>query len=252
MDVTNFLSGVVLGITFHDIGIEPLLQRKKIPILIFLSIITAFFYILGYEIQARTPLDPGSPAYIGVGIMMAFVDATSSIPYVYALISRLVAILPNHQFSKYLYLWMIVPILYPIVDVYTVLVLIGYPVNPALGPVIYAIGNIAFGITFFVLDLCVTFWLFKYQSKQELIDYFPLIAGVLFIANAVAATIDTNIDACPFYLAYAIDVLAYQQVSRRMRIAMGAKKDGPSNAKESVKSSTANKKSMARSDDEQD
>ncbi|KAJ3269260.1 hypothetical protein HDV01_001627 [Terramyces sp. JEL0728] len=175
-------------------------------------------------------------------------DGTSAIPYVYALISRLVAILPTNRYKSYLYLWMIVPILYPIVDIYTVLVLVGYPVNPAYGQFLYAIGNIAFGITFFVLDLCVTFWLFKYQSKQELIDYFPLFAGVLYIANAIAGTIDTSIDPCPFYLVYAIDVLAYQQVSRRMCNMMGAK---PSNSiGVSGKPSTVNTKSVMKSDDD--
>ncbi|KAJ3318666.1 hypothetical protein HDV06_007128 [Boothiomyces sp. JEL0866] len=216
MDVCNYLSGVIIGITLHDIGIKPLLAGKKIPVLIFLSIITAFFYILGYEIQARVPLEPGSNSYIIVGIIMNIMDMTSSIPYVWALISRLIAILPLHQYKNVLYIWMIVPLLYPIVDIYNILVLLNYSLDPALGPFLYALGNIAFGITFFFLDLLVTYYLFKYKSEQKLVDFFPVVAGILFIANALTAAFNPWIDACPFYLAYAVDVLAYQQVSKRL------------------------------------
>ncbi|KAJ3269261.1 hypothetical protein HDV01_001628 [Terramyces sp. JEL0728] len=221
MDICNYLSAVVIGMTLKDIGPTAILQGKKIPILIFLAVITSFFYILGYEIQARIHLIPKTPSYTAVEIMMNIMDMSSAIPYVYALISRLVAIMPLNEYRNYLYIWMIVPILYPIVDIYDILLLLNFPLDPTLASLLYAIGNIAFGITFFFLDLLVTAWLYQYKSRQELVDCFPLVAGILYIANAMAAALDPNIDTSPFYLAYVIDIFAFQQVSRRLSLAVG-------------------------------
>ncbi|KAJ3318664.1 hypothetical protein HDV06_007126 [Boothiomyces sp. JEL0866] len=209
--------------TIKDIGINAILAGKKIPVLIFFAVITSFFYILGDEIVARVPLKQGASSYIAVEIMMNVMDMCSSIPYVYALISRLVAIMPMNEHRNYLYLWMIVPVFYPVVDIYDILVLLKYPLDPSLASLLYAVGNIAFGVTFFFLDLLVTAWLFRYKSKQELVDYFPIIAGVVFISNAVVAALDPYIDSSPFYLAYAIDIFAFQQVSRRLSLAINSK-----------------------------
>ncbi|KAJ3314738.1 hypothetical protein HDV04_005744 [Boothiomyces sp. JEL0838] len=229
MDVCNFLSGVALGMTVSDIGLQPVIAGKKIPVLMFLTAVTAFIYILGFEIQARVPLDPSSPEYAAVGVLMSIADAVTSIPYTYAMISRLIAILPIGTKKNYLYMVMIVPLVYPVVDIYAILLLLGYPLNPVTSAKLFAVGGFAFGFTFFVIDIAVTLWLLKYNSSDhKLIYYFPFFAGLFYMGTTIAAAFDTNIDSSPVYLAYCIDILAYQQVSRSLTRAVVAPKKGSS------------------------
>ncbi|KAJ3269259.1 hypothetical protein HDV01_001626 [Terramyces sp. JEL0728] len=216
MDVCNFVSGIILGMTFYDIGLTPVLSGKKIPVLMFLAAFTATIYILGFEIIARCQLDPSSTEYLVIALIMNVMDSLSAIPYIYSLISRLVAIMPLNPNNEYFYTIMVIPLVYPIVDIYGIMVLFGCPFNPRLASTLFALGNVAFGTTFFSLDMCVTYWLIKNQPTPNAIDFFPLVGGLIYIATALAATFDSAIDASPLYLAYAIDIFSYQIVSRRL------------------------------------
>ncbi|KAJ3251614.1 hypothetical protein HK103_002233 [Boothiomyces macroporosus] len=217
MDVCNFFSGIVLGMTLYDIGLQPLLARKYIPVLIFLTAITALIYIFFFEILAMVPMDPNSTSYIAVGVLMNIMDGVSSIPFTLAMISRLVAILPSNGYKKYLYVVMIVPLVYPIVDIYAILLLVGFPLNPQTSLLLFAIGGFAYGLTFFCLDVCVTVWLVRHNTdKHKWVFYFPFFAGLGYMVISIVTALDPNFDSTPIYLAYSIDILAYQQVSRNL------------------------------------
>ncbi|KAJ3318667.1 hypothetical protein HDV06_007129 [Boothiomyces sp. JEL0866] len=235
MDVCNFVSGIFLGMTFYDIGLQAILAGKKVPILMFLAALTASIYILGFEIIARVPLDPSSTSYMIIVIIMNVMDSLSAIPYIYSLICRLVAILPMGQYNRYMFAIMIIPFIYPIVDIYGIMVLLGYPFDATFASTLYALGNVAFGTTFFCLDACVTYWLIRNQTDFHLVDIFPLAGGLIYIATALAATFNSSIDASPLYLAYAIDIFSYQIVSKRLTFVI---KGRSSTAKSPMKSST--------------
>ncbi|KAJ3268434.1 hypothetical protein HDV01_002758 [Terramyces sp. JEL0728] len=227
MDVCNMFSAVVLGMTLNDIGLSSVAKGKRIPVLMFITTITALMFVLGSEIQFHGNLEPTSVSYVSIGVLMNIFDGITSIPYTYAMISRLVAILPPESHKRYLYAIMIVPLAYPIVDVYAILLLLGYPVDPDWSIRLFAIGNFAYGLTFFLIDAAVTAWLVNHSSSgSRLLCYFPFGAGAIYMSIAIFTAVYPGIDSSPIYLAYSIDILAYQQVSRNLTLSVMNKNAG--------------------------
>ncbi|KAJ3314737.1 hypothetical protein HDV04_005743 [Boothiomyces sp. JEL0838] len=217
MDFCNVLSGIALGMTLNDIGLSQVIKGKRIPTLMFVTAITALIYVLGAELLIHANMDSSSTLSILVGVLMNFCDAISTILFSFAMISRLVAILPAGPFKKYLYFIMIIPLTYPAVDIYAAFLLIGLPLSPNTSIVMFAIGNFACGLTFFTVDLALTMWLVKHKNGSiRTIYYFPFVAGLLYMGVAIGTAANPSIDSAPIYLAYSLDILAYQQVLRNL------------------------------------